>query len=663
MIAAATLGLFARTAHFPFVSFDDLAYVAHHPRVGQGLSRSNLAWAVSTFDQANWHPLTWFSHMLDVTLFGLRPGAMHVVNALLHTANAVLLLAALTFLTGSSGRSAVVAALFAIHPAHVESVAWISERKDLLSTFFGLLALLAYLRYARKPAASRYLLVVVSFAASLLAKATLVTLPFLFLLLDVWPLGRASLAGRGESTAIPGRWARLLLEKLPLLALSALVSVLTILAQSRGGAVVEDPDHHRFANAVVAYVRYLGKLIWPVDLAVFYPIRHEGLPAGQVLAAVCVLLALTFCAVRLYRRAPALPVGWFWFLGTLVPTIGIVKVGSQAMADRYTYFPSIGVFIAVVWGLSQLPSKPLRWTVSVAGGVALAVLGGLCFRQVGFWSDDERLFRHTLAVTDKNLFGHEMLATTLLAHNRAPEAREQLLEAIAIFPNPVTATTLGKVSLQLGRVDEAERALRLALLLDPQHDEATVALADLLASAGRRNEAMAVLMHAAGSWPKPRQESVGERIAIGAALVDLGRAADGVTLLQELLRHFPGNPEVLSSLSAAYFYSGDSARAEEFALDALARGATGGGALLVLGTVRASRGDPVGAVEALERAVRADPEEPIRRLSFAEALANNGRLTEACASWSLVLRSSRALPSDRERAEQARRGRGCPSGL
>jgi tetratricopeptide (TPR) repeat protein len=659
-----TLGLFARTATFPFTNLDDLAYVVQHPRVVQGLVSSNVAWAFTTFDQFNWHPLTWMSFMLDVSLFGVKPGPMHLINAGLHAANVVLLFAALRLLTAATGKSALVAALFAIHPAHVESVAWISERKDVLSILFGLLALIAYSRYARKPGILRYLVLSVAFAASLMAKSMLVTLPFLLLLLDVWPMRRVSLrvlALEGDSSPEvpkigPGR---AILEKLPLLVLSAVASWITFAAQSGGGAVLEDPGHQRYANAIVSYPRYVGKLLWPVDLAVFYPIRHAGLPTSLVVASLSGILLVTVAALLVARRAPWIAVGWLWFLGTLVPVIGFVQVGSQAMADRYTYFPSIGLFVAIIWGLGELPWKRFESRASVLALAILAVLGVLCHRQIGLWADDERLFRHALSVTEENVRAHELLANVLLDRGKPEEARAHFLEAVRILPNSVSLTSLGSVSLKLGRADEAERAFRFALMLDPDRDAATLALAGLLVSAGRTEESAGVLQRAAHIWPRPGHSSISQRVELGAALVDLGRFDEGIGVIESARTNAPDNPEILSSLSEAYFHRGDVVQAERFALGAVAGGAKSGGAFLVLGATRTSRGDFSGAIDALEQAVRNEPDEPFRRLPLADAQAKAGRMAEACANWVYVSQSPRALASDRERATRDAKASGC----
>ncbi|HSN92229.1 MAG TPA: glycosyltransferase family 39 protein, partial [Anaeromyxobacteraceae bacterium] len=349
-LAAGTLLLYAPVAGFEFVHLDDNRYVIDNPRVRGGISWDGVLWAFTTLHASNWHPLTWLSHMLDVELFGVRAGPHHLVNALLHAVDAALLFLALSRMTGARGRSLLVAALFAVHPLHVESVAWVAERKDVLSTLFGLLALLAYARHAERPRAGTYLAVVLAFAASLLSKPMWVTFPFLLLVLDFWPLRRMAGSGPadgGDALARPVLpLRRLLLEKLPLLALSAASSTVTVVAQGRGGSLagLELPVPVRLANAAVSYVGYVRMTLWPADLAVFYPFREVG--AWEAIGAAALLAAATALAIRRARAFPELAVGWLWFAGTLVPVVGVVQVGSQALADRYAYLPSAGLFLA-----------------------------------------------------------------------------------------------------------------------------------------------------------------------------------------------------------------------------------------------------------------------------------------------------------------------------
>jgi tetratricopeptide (TPR) repeat protein len=486
-LAAAAVLPYLGVAGHGFLYFDDPEYVTGNPVVRQGLSWDGVRWAFGTFAVANWHPLAWLSHLLDVQLFGLDAGAHHAVNVALHALNAVLLFAALARLTGSTWRSALVAALFAVHPLHVESVAWISERKDLLSTTLGLAMLWAHARQAERPGPGREALVAAFLALSLLAKAMWVTAPFLLLLLDVWPLRRLE---RG------GRPAALVLEKLPLLVLSAAAAVLAVVAQSRFGAL-ESLERlgpgARLANAAVACASYLAKTLWPASLAAWYPLPAGGQPAAAVALAVVVLAAVTLLAAATVRTVPAIAVGWLWFLGTLVPVIGLVQVGSQAMADRYTYLPLVGVFLAMVWGGEALLRRagPLARRAALAAvACALAALAAVTVRQAGFWVDQETLFRHALAVTPESGKAHLLLSQAIAERGDFPGALRHAREAARLDPwNPRAQKNLGYMLYRVGLVDDAIVALERAVALQPGWAEAHGNLAVAYGRAGRFDDA------------------------------------------------------------------------------------------------------------------------------------------------------------------------------
>jgi hypothetical protein len=406
-LAAVTLALYLPVFSHSFIDYDDTDYVLDNPHVTSGLSLANVAWAFRTGHSANWHPLTWASHMLDCQLFGVRPGPQHLVNAALHAGNSVLLYLALAFMTGQPWRSFFVAALFAWHPLHVESVAWIAERKDVLSTAFEFLTLLAYNSYVRRRGLLRYLLVALSFAFGLTAKPMLVTLPCVLLLLDYWPLNRMGSARQ---------FGRLLLEKLPLFGLSAAACAITMLAQRASGAFVSVnslPLLSRVENAILSYFRYLGKTFWPKGLMLPYMFDLDANIAVVVIAGLG-LVALTVGAVWLGRRFPNVPVGWFWYVGTLVPVIGLLQVGIQSMADRYTYVPSVGVFILIAWGSGDALKRigtPPKLTASLAAA-ALAACLVLTTLQLRFWQNSETLFFHSILVEPYNLGAMDCLAWT-----------------------------------------------------------------------------------------------------------------------------------------------------------------------------------------------------------------------------------------------------------
>jgi protein O-mannosyl-transferase len=421
-LALLTLAVWLPALRNGFTNLDDPYYVTANPQVLRGITRAGIAWAMTAKVASNWHPLTLLSHMLDCQLFGLDPAGHHATSLLLHLANVLILFAVLCRMTGAAGRSAVVAALFALHPTHVESVAWVAERKDVLSALFWILAMGAWARYARQPSAGRYLLVALLMVLGLAAKPMVVTLPFALLLLDVWPLDRLHLG-----------WRRLILEKLPLLALSAASSLITLRYQQASLAPLDvAPWSLRAANALVAYAAYLGKLFLPRHLAVFYPIPLS-IPAWQAAGAALLLIAITALAVRRARREPWLLTGWLWFLGTLVPVIGLVQVGRQAMADRYLYIPSIGLFLAVVWSVAELGRRH-RAVLATAAGAVLLALAVMTRVQIGYWSDSATLFRHALAATGDNYLAHIGLGKALMGERDCEGAAEQFRAALARYP-------------------------------------------------------------------------------------------------------------------------------------------------------------------------------------------------------------------------------------
>ena len=435
LLVVATLVLYWPVSHHPFLNYDDDIYVVYNPHVHAGLQWATVVWAFTSFDASNWHPLTWLSHALDYQLFQLNPAGHHDVNLFLHVVNVWLLFWVLLRATGYAGRSAMVAALFALHPINVETVAWVAERKNLLSMFFFLFALGAYRWYASKPRASRYVVVALMFACGLMAKPQVITLPFVLLLWDYWPLGRMRArsedlpAGVAPENVLPSKslsW--LMWEKLPLLVLAVPSAIVTLIAQHESGAMSGphwQPVPIRIENAIVAYVRYLGKACWPAQLSVLYPHPGSSLRAWQVLGALLLLLAITALTVAERHRRRYLLMGWLWFLGTLVPMIGLVQVGVQAMADRYAYLPFVGLFIMVCWGvggLIQQEQVPMPWQAGVSVAVLLA-LTVVAHRQLGYWSDNVTLWSRVVALESitaqshsdnwvaENNLGHALLNT------------------------------------------------------------------------------------------------------------------------------------------------------------------------------------------------------------------------------------------------------------
>ncbi len=422
ILITAVLLVYWQVGDHEFINYDDNVYITDNAQVQKGLTSKGIIWAFTTSHTGNWHPLTWISHMLDCELYGLNPRGHHLTNVLLHMANAILLFVVLRWMTGAIWRSGLVAALFALHPLHVESVAWAAERKDVLSTFFWLLTMVAYVHYVNRPGGKRYLLVLVTFFLGLMAKPMLVTLPFVLLLLDYWPLNRfkpRAVTGSVEDQSLGFQSSgddklpilKAVMEKTPLFLMSLFSCVVTVMAQQEAGAISTleiVPFKLRIANGLVSFVAYMGKMIWPQDLAVFYPHPISDLQIWKPVAAGLFLLIVSTVALWVAQRCRYVLVGWLWYLGTLVPVIGLVQVGEQAMADRYTYVPLIGLFIVVVWGFADLVKgwRSRRWVVSVSAAVMVLALMAGSWLQVAHWKSSVKLFKHALDATSNNYVAH-----------------------------------------------------------------------------------------------------------------------------------------------------------------------------------------------------------------------------------------------------------------
>jgi tetratricopeptide (TPR) repeat protein len=465
-------------AFFPAIGgafvFDDKPYISQNPSVQAGLTSDSLRYALTTTDGSNWHPLTWLSWLFEASVFGMKPFFFHLDNVILHAANAVLLFWALRFMSGAVWRSALVAGLFALHPLHVESVAWASERKDVLSTLFGFLTILAYIRYARRPTWLRYLFVAIAFAASLLSKSMLVTLPAVLLLLDYWPMGRfVQLASQAKGNFAPVSLRAAVLEKLPLAVLAFASTIITLKAQAAGSSSMPWADWPlRVENAIYAYVWYIGKMLWPIGLCAYYPYPRELFPGWEIILASLFFLGATAVSVRWSRVRPYVFVGWFWYVGTLLPVIGIVPVvGGQAMADRYTYVPLVGLFIIGSWGLAELASHvrlPATIPATLACGV-LAFFFAATWVQAGYWQDGLTLWDHAVAVSDRNYLAENSLGLALKEKGQTAQAVEHYLKAITANPNyDLAHANLGQVFAEQGKLTEAAEQFRLATTLEPQ---------------------------------------------------------------------------------------------------------------------------------------------------------------------------------------------------
>ena len=596
-----TTVVYAPVAGFDFVRFDDPDYVTHNDHVRAGLTWQGVRWAFTTGHVANWHPLTWLSHMLDVELLGVNAGAHHVVNVVFHAANTLLLFVALQRMTGAVGRSAVVAALFAVHPLHVESVAWVSERKDVLSTLFWMLTLIAYARYVERPGVLRYAAVVASFAFGLLSKPMVVTLPFVLLLLDVWPLGRLALWRDGRLTHTGDRGVtalRLVKEKLPLFGLAVLSAAITVAVQRRWGAVgglAQYPLATRAANALVSYVAYLAKLVWPYDLAAFYPYRST-LSVPQALAAGVLLVVLTLVAVRASRARAYALVGWLWFVGTLLPVIGLVQAGLQSMADRYTYVPAIGIFVVGAWGGTELAA---RWTrgralPAIVAGLVVVAYAVVARVQVPVWKDSVTLWQRAVDATTDNAYASYNLGVVLVQSGRLDEGIARFHEALRIQPDYADVRIdLANALRARGSLDGAIEQFAAVVRLRPAYADARVAYADvlrdrghaaqaltqyrealaldstlatahneignLLTSAGRFDDAMAEYAAAVRIDPRFAES----RNNLGGALVRAGRTEDGLVQFRAALRLAPGDPTFNYNAALAYERLGRTSEAIE----------------------------------------------------------------------------------------------------
>jgi hypothetical protein len=492
-LAVLTLGVYWEVQDHDFVDYDDQEYIVQNPRVRSGLTLEGLTWALTTPHANNWHPLTWLSHMLDADLYGLNPKGHHWSSVVLHIANAILWFLLFKRMTGAQWESAFVAALFAIHPLHVESVAWVSERKDVLSTFFWIMTLWTYVGYTGSPGLWRYGICLFLFTLGLLAKPMLVTLPFVMLLLDYWPLRRLSFdAPRGQS-----RWHLLLHltgEKTPFFVLAACSSIITFLVQEGSGAVVSViPLQIRLANAIVSFGGYIIQMFWPLNLACFYPHPYDALPAWKMTASFLFLMAFSFLTVRAARKSPYLLVGWLWYLGTLIPVIGIVQVGAQAMADRYTYVPLIGLFIMISWGVPEVWGKGhyRRTLLPILSGSLLCCLLLLARQQVGYWRHTISLFEHEIQITRDSYLGHFHLASGLEQQGRLAEAHDHLSEALRIRPGfDLAHYHMGNVLTRLGKLDEAIDHYSRALKLNPGDGKVHNNMGFVLLRQGKAREAL-----------------------------------------------------------------------------------------------------------------------------------------------------------------------------
>ena len=554
----ATIAVFWQVRGHDFVSYDDNLYVTQNPHVQSGLTADSVIWAFTSGQASNWHPLTWLSHMLDYELYGLDPKGHHLTNLLLHAANTALLFLVLSWMTDALWEPAAVAALFALHPLHIESVAWVAERKDVLSTFFWIITMFAYVRYVRSPGYRSYLLLVLVFALGLMAKPMLVTLPFVLLLLDYWPLRRLSIGVSSSNNNLKRPW-RLIREKIPLLTLAAGSCLVTLLVQRAGPALQSLEQfslQDRLANALVSYVKYMAKMIWPGRLAVYYPHPLDHLPAWQIAGAILLLASMTLLVVRKARSHPYLIVGWLWFLGTLVPVIGIVQVGGQAMADRYTYVPLIGLFISMAWGISSVVTRwpRLKTAVSILTVCVISLLTISTWFELHHWKNSIALFEHALKVTSNNQLAHNNLGLALSKEGRIEEAIEHFSKALLITPQYVHAhINLGNAFKDQGNLKKAEEHYRQALSFVPDDATAKNNLGIVIAMQGRTDEAVALFTEVLRADP----DNALAHNNMGIVLAKLGEFDKAIQHFSEALRINPDSASARRNLQQVLTRHGD----------------------------------------------------------------------------------------------------------
>ncbi|KAB0670275.1 tetratricopeptide repeat protein [Oryzomonas sagensis] len=542
-----TAAVYCRTASYPLSGLDIGDYITQNDHVLSGLTPASIKWAFTTAHTSNWHPLTWLSHMADCQFFGLNPMGPHLVNVTLHGVNTVLLFILLCTMTGALWQSLCVAALFALHPLHVESVAWVAERKDVLSTLFWMLSLLFYGAYVKQAKRTFYVLTLISFVLGLMAKQMLVTLPLVLLLLDFWPLGRFR---KSLPPAQHSVWL-LLGEKVPFLLLSVGASVVTLFTQGEGGALASGTTLRfsmRAANAALSYVSYIRKTLWPADLAAYYSLTGVSYPRAALALLVIAVISLLVC--KGMRRYPYLAMGWLWYGVTLVPVIGLVQVGGQSMADRYTYIPIIGLFIMIVWGGAEIGARLPRFRTALIAVCVSLVLGCavLTWNQVRYWHDDITLLTHALAVTDNNYMAHIFLGNALLEQGEADQAIAQYHEALKTFPNyELTIYSLGTAYDQQGRTEQAISQYRLALKIKPDYGEARHRLGIDLDNQGKTAEAVQQLVEAVRLVP----DFVEGHYDLGIALDHLGRSDQAIAEYYEALRLRPDFAACHNNLAVA----------------------------------------------------------------------------------------------------------------
>ncbi len=660
LLALATIILYWPATHHDFINYDDPAYVTSNVHVQNGLTLENLKWAFSNPVDGNWHPVTMLSHMLDCQLFGLKPWGHHLTSLLLHALNTALVFLLLRTLTGAVWRSLLVAALFGAHPLHVESVAWVAERKDVLSAFFGFLSLLFYARYAQASVVGsrqsdanlrspNYWFAFLCLALGLMSKAMLVTWPFVMLLLDYWPLNRIRNSEFGIRNFI-----KLVMEKIPFFALAAAASLVTFAVQQHEGAVVTVenlPPGARVGNALVSCCRYLGKMFWPTDLAVYYP--YPGYwPVAEVLLAGVLLCGLSALLFVQRRRHPFLLVGWLWFVGTLVPVIGLVQVGTQAMADRYTYIPSVGVLIMTIWGAYELTR---RWRyhavgLSLASAAAIIFCFALTRQQLGYWQDSETLFRQVLEVTQNNYIAHFNLGAALNEKGQTDEAIREFQEAIRLKPNYAKAHDyLGSALDHEGQTEGAIREFQEVIRLKPNDADAYNNLGNALGKQGRIDEAIRQFQEALRLKP----DDAAAHYSLGAALDQKGQIDEAISQYQEAIRLKPDYADARNNLGNAFLNQGRTDEAISQYQEAIRFKPDDATAHNNLGVALVRKGRSDEAISQYQEAIRLKPDYADPHNNLGVALGGKGRIDEAISQFQEALRHKPDYANARSNLAQA----------
>jgi len=650
-LAAVTLAVYVQVHRYDFVNLDDGRYVFNNSHVTNGLNWQDVAWAFTAFDEANWHPVTWLSHMVDCQIFGLNAGFHHLTNVLLHATNTLLLFLIFQKLTGARWKSAFVAGLFALHPLHAESVAWVAERKDVLSTLFWLLTLWAYIGYVQRLDLKRYLLTLLFFALGLMAKPMLVTIPFVLLLLDFWPLGRFSAAlqtstgnaGRSKQTGadlLLERALPLVREKIPFFLLSAVSSVVTFVAQKEGGAVKTLeilPFGTRIAGAIHSYLAYLVKAAWPRNLSVYYRFPWPGYPSWEVALAASILLCIIVLAVRYASRFPYFAFGWFWYLGTLVPVIGLVQVGGQAMADRYTYVPLIGIFVVIAWGIPDVVAKwpGAQKSLAVAGVFLLLVCSIATWHQAGYWQDTISLSSHAVSVDKENYLAHELLGIGLTKHGNYQEALVQYREALRLMPSETQIiNNVAYCLYQLGKVDQALEQYSTTLKINPDDPIALRDLGQVRFDQGKFEEAADLFGRAQRKLPN----DLALLCSLGNALAKLGRNQQAIDAYNSALRVQPAYADALFGLGIVFAGQGQALDAIRYFETALQINPDYAEAHNNLGNVLLQQGQTVTAVRHYAEALRLKPNYAEAHYNMGVVLNSQGKSVEAIAHYREAVR-------------------------